>query len=775
MALNLTTVYKTGTVSSVSDTMLNTANTAFDANDVGRFVRMVDGPAMGQTRLIMAANTTTLTLHTPWTTPTVQGVPEVNPVAGNRWVISYKLDDIDDGVNLIKRSASTYEFVGTGHLIGGGGGTTATFVADTQKSITLDSNAITLSAFGALQFGRPSADGTYSAQGCNIIDTANGSNIYNGFGPGENGDVQLYGCSVVTASGDTCFWRQQRLSGVCRLVDTQVTGMWGCRFAGAKSAARGLTLLNQNAGVNITTLGTVGLVERLTVKNSLAAFYWHPAMGSVEVSGIKFRDLSVGLLYISGAYFASNPPVLFFVVKDIDLNDIDALPTYVRRSGSVNATSITVRLQQRLVVSYVTPQGAPILSPRITVIDSSGAVVVDETPASGVSTPAYVRVHEHTNVQGAAAKDFAFAEGTSYRNLTVRARQYRYHFTEVPWDGRQSRELSLIGVPNTVITLSEADALALTGLSVDFDTQTLTVSGSRTLSEIYDWAHATLCQTPNLGRAAFISCADGTNFTLGFDLVLEGEIAGPGALSMASNALTVNSGVSSVPINHAAGTYTLINVTGHTAGARMQVYNLSAGVELYNDIPLSATLLVPINWTADQAIRVRMARVDGLDADLPIEAVATLTSAGVGFLLSPAPDVVYNQNAIDGATVTEFSPDYVNVQVDVADGDGATSAQRLYAWMAYNTTVPAGIDAYFNAVVADDAANYRINQSIIDLHIQNAGSNAVVIGGARLYRADGSSIFVPGTGPIQSDPGKAFIAADIRQVVESTNTMVAAL
>lgn len=319
-----------------------------------------------------------------------------------------------------------------------------------------------------------------------------------------------------------------------------------------------------------------------------------------------------------------------------------------------------------------------------------------------------------------------------------------------------------------------------------------------TLDDLYDalklWAvDVANFEFPAAGTHFFT--AAGTSLAMGnislvvdpaaVDVIAVDKLAG--VVSIRSNGLVAGiklrslstTGVVTGPVDvqyiDASGVHTSINVTGYTEGARLQIFNVTTASELYNDIPDTGALSIPVTWTANQTIRVRMARVSGLDADIPVEAIGTLTSVGASFLLSPEPDTVYIENGIDGSTVTEFAPDYANVQVDVTDGDGATSGQRLYAWMSYNTTVPAGIDAYFSAVVADDAFNYRINQDALDLHLRNAGVNAVVIAGARLYRADGSSIFVPGVGPIQADPGKAYVASDIRSAVESTLTMVSVL
>jgi len=238
---------------------------------------------------------------------------------------------------------------------------------------------------------------------------------------------------------------------------------------------------------------------------------------------------------------------------------------------------------------------------------------------------------------------------------------------------------------------------------------------------------------------------------------LSGSLTGAGRLMLGSNSLTF-SGASSVDIVHGAGVLTAVTVTGFILGARIQVFNVTDGIELYNDIPSTALLRLNYNWSTNKTVRCRMARVNVLDADATIEQVGLITSSGAAFLLQPTPDVVYEANAIDGATVTEFVADYPNVQIDVVDSDGVTTPQRGYAWYMASMMTAQGIATYYNAITAEDELNYRINVAIVDIRVQNVGLLPCVISGARLYRSDGTSIFAAGTAPIQADPGRAFLA-----------------
>lgn len=327
---------------------------------------------------------------------------------------------------------------------------------------------------------------------------------------------------------------------------------------------------------------------------------------------------------------------------------------------------------------------------------------------------------------------------------------------------------------DTVVVLSEAAAGALSGIS--YSSGTLTVSGTRSLSEIYDWFK---WYEASNRLAPIVTSADGVTLTLDANLTLSGTITGSGTIDCGAHTFS-GSGVSSATIIHGAGRYVAITVTGYTVGARLQLYDVTAASELYNDIPGGASLSVNAAWTTNHTLRLRMARVVGIDADRLIEQTGLLTNVGASFLLAPEPDAVYEANAIDGSAVTEFTADYPNVQIDVSDPDNMTTPQRGYAWYMAGQMTSAGIAAYHGAMVAEDELNYRINVDVADMRVQNVAASACVIAGARLYRSDGTTIFAAGTAPIQADPGRAFIAADAdddiataiaQRVVEGTLTL----
>jgi hypothetical protein len=224
------------------------------------------------------------------------------------------------------------------------------------------------------------------------------------------------------------------------------------------------------------------------------------------------------------------------------------------------------------------------------------------------------------------------------------------------------------------------------------------------------------------------------------------------------------------------------SVTNILTGSRLQVYNVTTDTEIANEVVSGTSWSFPYDegtdFTAGDVIRVRLARCTGATASVGYEGLAVAGANGWSLLAGQANDTVYNFNGINGTTVTEFSFDYPNVQVDINDPDGTTTLTRLYAWWANEQTTTDGIRTLIGGLIAEDIANYKIVNSVVDLKLDNAASTGVSFtGDLRLYRVDGLAPVVSSTtggGSITLYAGKVYtsvvstsspvITGDISQV-----------
>jgi hypothetical protein len=200
------------------------------------------------------------------------------------------------------------------------------------------------------------------------------------------------------------------------------------------------------------------------------------------------------------------------------------------------------------------------------------------------------------------------------------------------------------------------------------------------------------------------------------------------------------------------------SVTGLIAGSNVQIFNVTTNTQISNAVEagtsLSATYQEGAGFTSGDVVRVRAAK----NGYLPYQTTAVAGSVGWSVLASQITDTVYAANGIDGSTVTEFSPDGANVQIDINDPDGITSWQRLYAWYINSLMSASGIADFFGGVIADDEVNYRIVNSVVNIKLDNVTAGPVMIIGARGYREDGATVIAATSGSIHLDPDKAYIA-----------------
>lgn len=158
-----------------------------------------------------------------------------------------------------------------------------------------------------------------------------------------------------------------------------------------------------------------------------------------------------------------------------------------------------------------------------------------------------------------------------------------------------------------------------------------------------------------------------------------------------------------------------VTISGATAGSRIQLYDLTADEELYNGTPIFPyTWTDPDEYVDDREIRLRVAYVDGDQAKEFIETnigTATDTEPDLTYLVNQVDDEVYNDNAIDGSTVTDV--DIVDTTMHINVDTGSISWGNLYAYEMYWLFTSAGIEDYGQSIEAIDQANYRVSNMVI--------------------------------------------------------------
>lgn len=185
-----------------------------------------------------------------------------------------------------------------------------------------------------------------------------------------------------------------------------------------------------------------------------------------------------------------------------------------------------------------------------------------------------------------------------------------------------------------------------------------------------------------------------------------------------------------------------ISITGITAGSRLRIYNETTASEVHNGIvsgtSYTASYQEGVGYSSGDVISFRLTQQSGTSAKLPFSGQAIASSIGWTALVNQDDDTVYNTNAIDGSTITKFTADYVNNEMDLVTATDFTGAE-LYARFVNLTTTADGIRNFFKGFIAKDIANYENDVTILDLFLNNNTiSNVKQTDNVRIYKSNGT-------------------------------------
>ena len=198
----------------------------------------------------------------------------------------------------------------------------------------------------------------------------------------------------------------------------------------------------------------------------------------------------------------------------------------------------------------------------------------------------------------------------------------------------------------------------------------------------------------------------------------------------------VNTTIGATGSNVLAQQFANISAPNLLSGSRVRLYNVTDSVEIYNAVLSSAGFSYDYSWTANKTMKLTATYQNGTTAKLAVEATGVVTINGFQFLDLQQDDTIYNGYALDGSAITKFQADYVNNQIDLRIATDFL-ATELYAWWVYNLTTINGIRDFVGGITAEDAANLRINASIISVKLDNiTATDLIQTDNIRIYRSD---------------------------------------
>ena len=183
-----------------------------------------------------------------------------------------------------------------------------------------------------------------------------------------------------------------------------------------------------------------------------------------------------------------------------------------------------------------------------------------------------------------------------------------------------------------------------------------------------------------------------------------------------------------------------VSITGVVANSRLQVFNMTTGLEVVNDFVFTtsytATYPEGVGYSNGDVIRVRLTNADTLGY-LGYETTVIAGTTGWSALANQELDTTYNQMGIGGSNVLKFSSDYVGNDIQLSVASNFTVAE-FYSYWVFNLTTAEGIRNFFNSVVAVNDANIMIDTDILSLYFDSTVFQSVrQTDNRRLYRKDG--------------------------------------
>lgn len=183
------------------------------------------------------------------------------------------------------------------------------------------------------------------------------------------------------------------------------------------------------------------------------------------------------------------------------------------------------------------------------------------------------------------------------------------------------------------------------------------------------------------------------------------------------------------------------SITGIASGSRLEIINTTKLTKPVNQVINGTEYTIQYvegsAYEEGDVIEVRLAYQSGSTAKKEFSQLAVANESGWSILAAQEDDDVYISLGIDGSTITKFTADYVNDEVDITVGADFFGSE-FYAWWVYNNTTQQGIDEFFGGVTAEDEANLRINTDVVNLYFDNlTAANLKQLDNRRIYRQDG--------------------------------------
>ena len=671
------------------------------SGDAGRFLLWRNGTNTGfwEVRFIASATSSTVTV--------TDGGFSSAPPSSSTFVISTNLDDIDAAYtnSVVRKEGRSFQIRNRDFEL-----TNGAFVADVNASISSKSTQTGSGFIGtypvangcALQFGRliggEANNSVETIGGCQILfEVSNGTLMFTTQGSANsNGPVlNFYGCLVESISnGFTPFIRS---SGAMRMIGCVADGPMGGRLYSPESELVDTRFSGNVSGSNAWSLGatfTRPINNVFFYQNDTAIKAFQGFTG--KFTNVTFADSNTNIIDSSGA----NSSLLFTFIDCTTFAD-----------NKITNTRGNYKQGKSINYTLTNSAGVGLTGAKVAVYDNAGAIQDGiKTSASGavdtINAVFFDRAHGSTSVNKAP--------------FDIRIREYGYTYLGFQSAVSEPIKQEVRLADNTTLVSTEAQAAAITGISLNFGTETVTITQDADTQKLYDYYQYQLAQTTNMAYGEDL-IRTGDSFNLDdWDMVVDsctytGDATTTGLITLPNN------GVFNGTRTDANGTVfppQPISITNISAGSRLQIYNVTTSTERVNEVvsgtSYTSSYTEGVEYTDGDTVRVRLTKLGKNEWSSNV----LDTSSGFSVLAEQVDSAVYAAMGVDGSTVTKFAADYAQNDVNLIIATDWAMAE-LYAWWMYNLTTELGLRDFFGGITAIDQSNFRINSAVVNLFLDN--------------------------------------------------------
>ena len=531
------------------------------SGDAGRFAMWKNGANTGnwEIRFLESATASTVTVG--------DGGFSSAPSTGEDFVISTNLADIHAAVSsACTKQSNSYAFVDRDFQLSSGA-----FLADTNINLTTKStqtgngfiSTYPVANGCALQFGRliggEANDSVETIGGCSIqFEVSNNTLIFTNQGSANsNGAVlNFYGCLIESfGNGFSPFIRA---SGPMRVVGTIADGPMGGRLYSPASELVDSRFSGNLSGGIAWSLG--GTFTRPI--NNVFFFQNNTAVKAFEnfqgvFSNTTFADSNTNIIDSSVAQSG----LLFTFIDCTTFADSRITNT---KGKYKQAKSINYTLSDSA--------GSGLTGAKVAIYDNT-ATIQDAIATSTAGAVNQINAVFFDRPHGSTS--------TNKAPFAIRIRKYGYVYQGFSSTVSEPIKQEFRLQANNDLVSTEGQAAAITGISLNFSTETVTITSNHNAQSLYDYYQYQLAQTVNMQYGEDL-VRTGNSFNLNdWDMVVDGctytgDATTTGVITLANGALFVGARTDA----NGTVTVTTLNLTGLKLNTEVRIFEAGTTTEL---------------------------------------------------------------------------------------------------------------------------------------------------------------------------------------------------